>query len=276
MKVCIAIIQLEFDEDINNNISMIKHQIKEAARQGAQIIVLPELIQGHYFCKVQNECFFDYAWSWKEHPCVLEFSKLAKELNLVIPVSIFERDGVHYYNTIVMITVDGSILGLYRKTHIPDGAGYQEKFYFRPGNTGFKAWQTPYGKIGVGICWDQWFPEASRSMCLLGADILLYPTAIGSEPLKPDLNTRQPWRRVMQGQAVANMVPIATANRVGKEQNQIFYGSSFICDPYGEIIAELDSHQPGIQLACFDFEQIQRLRAGWGFFRDRRPEYYLS
>ena len=191
-----------------------------------------------------------------------------------IPVSIFERDGPHYYNSLVMLDADGEALGLYRKSHIPDGPGYQEKYYFRPGDTGFRVWNTRFGKVGVGICWDQWYPETARAMMLMGAEVLMYPTAIGSEPHDPSLDTAEPWRRAMQGHAVSNVMPVVAANRIGDEDGQVFYGSSFVADHTGEKLDELGRSETGVVSATFDLDFLQRHRAAWGFFRDRRPDLY--
>ncbi|MEQ9449160.1 MAG: nitrilase-related carbon-nitrogen hydrolase, partial [Rhodospirillaceae bacterium] len=199
---------------------------------------------------------------------------LAKKLNVAIPASIFERDGQHFYNSLAMIDADGEVLGVYRKSHIPDGPGYEEKFYFRPGNTGFKVWTTKFGKLGVGICWDQWFPETARAMMLMGADILFYPTAIGAEPDHPEFDTRDLWQRAMIGHAVSNVVPVVAANRIGTENGQTFYGSSFIADQRGEKIAELGRDEEGVIAAPINVEEVRRNRAAFGFFRDRRPDLY--
>ncbi len=215
--VRLAACQAAFGEDMAVNIAKTAGLIRQAAGQGAQIILAPELFQGPYFCVAQEEHWFATAFPAHSHPCVTALAPLAAELGVVIPVSIFERDGPHYYNSIVLLDADGRSLGIYRKTHIPDGPGYQEKYYFRPGDTGFRVWQTRFGRIGVGICWDQWFPESARAMALLGAEVLLYPTAIGSEPHDPGLDTREPWRRAMQGHAVSNIMPIVAANRIGQE-----------------------------------------------------------
>ena len=193
---------------------------------------------------------------------------------MVIPVSIFEKKGPEYFNSVVLVDADGALLGVYRKSHIPDGPGYQEKFYFRPGDTGFRVWNTMKGRVGVGICWDQWFPEAARAMALLGADILLYPTAIGAEPQDASLDTAARWRRAMQGHAVSNVIPVIAANRVGDEDGQVFYGTSFIANEVGDIVAELNREEEGVISAVFDLDQIDRERAAWGFFRDRRPDLY--
>jgi N-carbamoylputrescine amidase len=204
------------------------------------------------------------------------FQQLARELGVVIPISFFERAGPAYYNSVGIADADGSLLGLYRKSHIPDGPGYQEKFYFRSGDTGFQVWRTRFGTLGVGICWDQWFPECARAMVLLGADLLLYPTAIGSEPADPALDTKELWQRAMIGHAVSNVVPVAASNRTGREGDQTYYGSSFIADQRGEKLAELGRGQVGVITAAVDLGQVRRDRASFGFFRDRRPELYAS
>lgn len=270
----LAAIQAAFGPDRDANIARVTTLIREAAGRGARVILAPELFQGHYFCTSQAEHWFGEAHAWHEHPCVLALQPLARELGVVLPVSIFERDGPAYYNSLVMIDADGALLGCYRKSHIPDGPGYQEKYYFRPGDTGFRVWTTRHGRIGAGICWDQWFPEAARAMTLLGAEILLYPTAIGSEPHDPGLDTSAPWRRVMQGHAVANVIPVIGANRVGTENGQTYYGTSFIADHRGDILAEFGRTEEGVILASVDLDFTDRHRAAWGFFRDRRPDLY--
>jgi N-carbamoylputrescine amidase len=209
-----------------------------------------------------------------EHPAVQQFQALAQELGVVIPVSFYERSGQTYYNSLAMVDATGALLGVYRKSHIPDGPGYEEKFYFRPGDTGFRVWQTAFGCLGVGICWDQWFPECARAMVLMGAEILLYPTAIGTEPQEPDLDTKDPWQRAMVGHAVSNVIPVAAANRIGTEGNQTFYGHSFICNHRGDKLAELDATEEGVLFQSFDLGTIRRHRAAFGFFRDRRPDLY--
>ncbi len=209
-----------------------------------------------------------------EHPSVLAMQKLAAELGVAIPTSFFERDGPHHYNSLAMIDATGAIMGLYRKSHIPDGPGYEEKFYFRPGNTGFKTWALPQTMVGVGICWDQWYPECARAMMLMGAEALFYPTAIGSEPHDPGLDTSRLWRRAMVGHAVSNVVPVIAANRIGTEDGQHFYGHSFICDERGDLIAEFGANETGVLVATLDIDRIRRHRAAFGFFRDRRPELY--
>jgi len=272
--VKVAALQFAPSDDVAANIASVEGLIREAAQAGANIILPPELFCGAYFCTHQEEAEFARAQPWQSHDAVVAFSKLAGELNIVIPVSIFEKDGPEYYNTLVMIDADGSPLGIYRKSHIPDGPGYQEKFYFKPGNTGFKVWQTRFGRIGAGICWDQWFPEAARAMALQGADILLYPTAIGSEPQDDSLDTAARWRRAMVGHAVSNVIPVVAANRIGQEGDQHFYGTSFIADHAGDILADMDRVSRGYIMAELDYAAITKDRAAWGFFRDRRTELY--
>lgn len=273
-KLTLAGIQLSVTDDTQEMIDRVSSFIRQAAEQGADVILPPELFCGHYFCKTQEEEHFARAYPWPTHPAVLQLSELAAELGVVIPVSIYEKDGPLYFNSLVMIDADGTPLGVYRKSHIPDGPGYQEKYYFRPGDTGFRVWQTMKGNIGVGICWDQWFPEAARAMALMGADALLYPTAIGAEPHDPNLDTAARWRRAMQGHAVSNTIPVCAANRIGDEDGQIFYGTSFIADQTGEIVSELGRMEEGLVLASFDLDQIDKERAAWGFFRDRRTDLY--
>lgn len=272
--VKVAALQASFSKDMQTNIDKVKELVRDAAAKGAEIILPSELFCDHYFCKVQDEKFFATAYPWAEHPAVEQLSELAKELCVVIPVSIYEKDGPEYYNSIVIIDANGTPLGVYRKSHIPDGPGYMEKFYFRPGNTGFRVWETMKGRIGVGICWDQWFPEAARAMALMGADVLFYPTAIGSEPHDDSLDTAARWRRAMQGHAVSNVIPVVAANRTGDEEGQIFYGTSFIADHAGEIVDELGRGEEGVIMAEFDLDFLDRHRAAWGFFRDRRTEFY--
>jgi len=272
--ISVAALQAAFGEDMDANIATVKELVREAAGRGAQVVLPPELFQGPYFCKVQDERFFATAWPAMEHPCVTALAPLAAELGVVIPVSIYERDGPHYYNSLVMLDADGKALGVYRKSHIPDGPGYMEKFYFRPGDTGFKVWDTKAGKIGVGICWDQWFPEAARCMTMLGAEVLLYPTAIGSEPHDDSLDTAIRWQRAMQGHAVSNVIPVIAANRIGNEDGQVFYGSSFVTDHTGEKLEELGRNETGVVSSTYDLDFLQRHRAAWGFFRDRRPDLY--
>jgi len=272
--LCLAVIQSAFSEDMNANIARVARFIRAAAKDGADVILPPELFQGPYFCKTKDTQHFKDAYPYKEHPVVTELAPLAKELGVVLPLSIFERDGQEYYNSLVMVDADGSLAGVYRKSHIPDGPGYEEKFYFRPGDTGFKVWNTKHGRIGVGVCWDQWFPEAARAMMIKGAEVLLYPTAIGAEPENPGLDTKARWRRAMIGHAVSNIVPVAAANRIGDEEGQIFYGSSFIADEGGELIVDMSRTEEGFECAAIDLDAVAEQRAGWGFFRDRRPDLY--
>ncbi len=276
----LAALQTSYGEDMQANIAKTADLIRQAAARGAQVILPSELFQGPYFCVAQEERWFGTAYPWREHPVVKAIAPLAGELGVVIPISIFEREGPHYYNSLVMADADGSLLGLYRKSHIPDGPGYMEKYYFRPGDTGFKVWDTRFGRIGVGICWDQWYPEAARAMTLMGAEALLYPTAIGSEPHDPTLDTALPWRRVMQGHAVANVIPVVGANRIGFEPNpcggQTYYGSSFISDHRGDLVADLGRDEEGVAVASFDLDFLDRHRAAWGFFRDRRTDLYAE
>ena len=277
----VAAIQTAYGEDLAANIARTEGFIREAAAGGAQVILPSELFQGPYFCVTQEERWFKEAHPWREHPCVKALAPLAGELGVVIPISIFEREGPHYFNSLVMVDADGALMGVYRKSHIPDGPGYMEKYYFRPGDTGFKVWDTRHGRIGVGICWDQWYPEVARAMALMGAEVLLYPTAIGSEPHDASLDTAAPWRRAMQGHAVSNVIPVVGANRTGFEPwtgypngGQQFYGSSFIADHRGDLVAALGREDEGVLKATFDLDFLNTHRAAWGFFRDRRTDLY--
>lgn len=270
----IGIVQCALDGTREANVARVETLIREAAERGAQIILTPELFEGPYFPQTEDELAFDLAAPLDGHPTVARMRALAASLGVVLPVSFFERAGQSYYNSLVTIDADGTPLGVYRKSHIPDGPGYEEKFYFRPGDTGFKVWRTRHGCIGVGICWDQWFPEAARSMALQGAEILLYPTAIGSEPNAPENDTKAPWQRAMIGHAVANAMPVAAANRIGTENRLTFYGSSFVCDQRGDVAVELGRAEEGAATVSFDRETLRRYRANWGFFRDRRPDLY--
>lgn len=251
--------------------------VREAAKQGADIILLQELFETPYFCQKHDFTYMDLCTTLEENPAVNHFKEVAKELDVVIPVSFFERAGNTAFNTIAIIDADGTVLGKYRKTHIPDGMPYAEKFFFTPGDTGFKVWKTKYANIGVGICWDQWFPEAARCMALMGAELLLYPTAIGSEPVLQK-DSRPHWQRCMQGHAAANIMPVIASNRIGKEvqgdSEMTFYGSSFIADETGEIVAQTDRETEGVITAAFDLDEIAKTRREWGVFRDRRPEMY--
>ncbi len=273
-KLTVAAIQIALSDDMEENIQRMTKRVREAAADGAQLVLPSELFECHYFCKVQMDEPFKKAKSVEAHPVVQHFRKLAAELKVVIPISFFEKAGQAYYNSVAIADADGSLLGVYRKSHIPDGPGYSEKFYFRPGDTGFKTWRTKAGRIGVGVCWDQWFPECARAMALQGADILLYPTAIGSEPANPALNTKDRWQRAMIGHAVSNVIPVVAANRVGTEGGQNFYGHSFIADITGDKVAELGLEEEGVIRHTFDLDAIQANRASWGFFRDRRPDLY--
>jgi N-carbamoylputrescine amidase len=274
----VAAIQLAFGDDIDANIAKVSERVREAAGRGAQVILPPELFEGPYFCRVEDEGLFANAKPTAEHKAVQAMQRLAAELNVSIPTSFFEADGPHHYNSLAMIGPDGKVQGVYRKSHIPDGPGYEEKFYFRPGNTGFKVWDgppsAPGAKLGVGVCWDQWYPETARAMMLMGAEILFYPTAIGSEPHDEGLDTARLWRRAMVGHAVSNVVPVVAANRVGTEHGQTFYGTSFITDERGDIVAELGREEEGVITATLDLDRVKRHRAAFGFFRDRRPELY--
>lgn len=284
-EIAVAAIQMQMSAQPTGNLAHAEALVREAAREGAQIVLLPELFERPYFCQERRYDFLDYAQPVSENPAVARMQAVAKELSVVIPVSFYERDGNSQYNSVAMIDADGSLLGVYRKTHIPDDHFYQEKFYFSPGNTGFRVFETRYGKVGVGICWDQWFPEAARAMALLGADILLYPTAIGSEPIL--LTDSMPhWRRTMQGHAAANIIPVAAANRVGLERVTpcaenggqtsalAFYGSSFLTDETGEIVLAADRESESVLIARYDFDRIRQERRNWSVFRDRRPECY--
>jgi N-carbamoylputrescine amidase len=270
----LAVLQAAFGEDEAQNVATVERLVRAAAAQGGQVILAPELFEGPYFPKTQDERWFARARPAAGHPIVARMADLARELGVVLPVSIFERDGPRYYNSLVMVDADGAVLGVYRKSHIPDGPGYQEKFYFRPGDTGFRVFDTAYGRIGAAVCWDQWFPEAARALALQGAEALVYPTAIGDEPHEPGHDTSDRWRRVMQGHAAANVIPVAAANRIGFESGQSFYGRSFVADETGAIAAEVVRGEEGVALARFDRAALDRARAAWGFFRDRRPDLY--
>ncbi|HUE96247.1 MAG TPA: N-carbamoylputrescine amidase [Longimicrobiaceae bacterium] len=273
-EVTVAAIQLSLTDDVDTNIQRVSERVEEAASLGAQVILPPELFEGYYFCRHEREEFFARALPVDEHPAVRAMQVLAERLGVVIPTSFFEQDGPHYYNSLALIDEEGRVKGVYRKSHIPDGPGYEEKFYFRPGNTGFRVWPTRFGVLGVGICWDQWFPECARAMMLMGADLLLYPTAIGSEPEEPELDTRRLWQRAMLGHAVSNIVPVVAANRTGTEEGQRFYGHSFICDHFGEILSELAEGGQGALVERLDLARAREKRAAFGFFRDRRPDLY--
>ena len=278
-KVTAAVTQMGCSQDREENLQKAEDLVRQAAEQGAQIILLQELFETQYFCQTQNFAYMDLARPLSENPAVKRLSVLAKETETVIPVSFFERYGNTAFNSVAVLDADGSVLGVYRKTHIPDGLPYAEKFYFTPGDTGFRVWNTRYGRIGVGICWDQWFPEAARSMALLGAELLCYPTAIGSEPTL-GIDSKAHWQRCMQGQAAANLVPVLASNRIGTEtegkSSMTFYGSSFITDETGGIVEEADRTTETLLVHTFDLDQTALRRREWGVFRDRRPEMYGS
>jgi len=277
--VTFAATQFACGADAQTNVRKAHGMVKEAASRGANVILLPELFETRYFCQDQLADHFALARPFEGHPVLAEMSELARSLGVVLPVSFFERSGHSHFNSLAIIDRDGTVLGIYRKSHIPDGPGYQEKFYFTPGDTGFRVWKTGFGNLGCAVCWDQWFPEAARAMALMGAEALFYPTAIGTEPPPaPPVDSRDHWRRVMQGHAGANTMPLVAANRIGTEPGQngemTFYGSSFICDPTGAIVAELGRSEEGVIMARFDLDEVARMRASWGLFRDRRPELY--
>ena len=277
MKVTLAATQMKCTWEIENNIEKAKQLISNSAKKGANIILIQELFQTPYFCIEYDEKIFCLAKPFKDNPVIFEMAELAKKLNVVLPISYFEVENNAYYNAIAIIDADGKILGNYRKSHIPDGPGYLEKYYFNPGDTGFKVWSTKFGKIGVGICWDQWFPEAARIMALKGAEILLYPTAIGDEP-RSKYDSSSAWQRVMQGHAAANVIPVVASNRIGTEtvqgQSNGFYGSSFICDRGGSMLAEASKDKEEIITAEIDIEENHLFRRNWGLFRDRRTDLY--
>jgi N-carbamoylputrescine amidase len=274
----LAAIQMSMSDSRIDNVAKAERLVRQAASDGAKIILIPELFEGEYFCKEQDAQHQQRAQTIDENPTIAHFQKVAAELNVVLPLSVYERAGNALFNTVVMVDADGSQMGVYRKSHIPDGPGYSEKFYFSPGDTGFRVWATRHGRIGVGICWDQWFPEAARAMALQGAECILYPTAIGSEPQEPTWDSSRHWQRVMQGHAAANLMPVMAANRIGREvQNTTeinFYGSSFIADNTGALVAEAGRDTEEVIHATFDRSALSTLRSSWGLFRDRRPELY--
>lgn len=278
-KVKVAVTQMSCSWNPEETLAKADRLIRQAAERGAKIILLQELFETPYFCQLQKFEYLELAKPLEENPAVNHFSKVARELEVVLPVSFFERVGNTQFNSVAVIDADGEILGVYRKTHIPDGLPYAEKFYFTPGDTGFKVWNTKYGRIGVGICWDQWFPETARSLALLGAEILLFPTAIGSEPTLGK-DSRVHWRNVMAGHAAANMMPVIASNRIGKETDEgsemTFYGCSFIADNHGEIVEQADDHTESVFVHEFDFDALAKERREWGIFRDRRPEMYKT
>ena len=276
--VTVAATQFACSWDLPANADRAEALIRQAAGQGAQVVLIQELFETPYFCQDQLPEFFELARPVEGNEGLARFQQLARELGVVLPFSFFERANQAYFNSVAMVDADGSMLGVYRKTHIPDGPGYQEKYYFNPGDTGFRVWDTRCGKIGLGICWDQWFPETARCLVLQGAEVLLYPTAIGTEPQYPEWDSRDHWQRVMQGHAAASMVPLVASNRIGLERGRAsemtFFGSSFIADQTGLKVAEADRTEEAVLVHTFDLDAIRNLRAQWGFFRDRRPEHY--
>ena len=277
-KVSVAATQMPCGWDVDENIASAEALVRQAHAQGAQIILLQELFERCYFCQKQIYDYLNFATTAEDNPAIAHFRRIAAELQVVLPISFYERCNNAYYNSIAIIDADGSLLGIYRKSHIPDGPGYSEKFYFTPGDTGFKVWDTAYGRIGVGICWDQWYPECARAMALMGAELLFYPTAIGSEPQDPSLDSRDHWQTVQCGHAGANLVPLIASNRTGKEtegdSSITFYGSSFIADETGYKVAEMDRDSSGILVHSFDLDAIAHKRHSWGIFRDRRPDLF--
>lgn len=279
--VTVAATQFACSWDLPANADRAEALVREAAAQGAQVVLIQELFAAPYFCIEQHSRFFDLAEPLEGHPLVARFADLARDLGVVIPVSFFERAGPAFFNSVAMVDADGRVLGVYRKSHIPQGPGYEEKFYFSPGDTGFRVWDTAFGRIGVGICWDQWFPECARAMALRGAEMLLYPTAIGSEPPAPGYDSQPHWETVMRGHAAANILPVVASNRIGVEvapegREVTFYGSSFIADHTGQLKAKADRVTGGVLVHRFDLDAIAALRASWGLFRDRRPEIYQA
>lgn len=281
----VAAVQMSCATEPSENIAHAEELVRQAAAKGAQIILLPELFERPYFCQERRYEYYAYATTVAENPAVQRFREVCRELEIVIPISFYEKDGTRLFNSVAMIDADGSVLGVYRKTHIPDDHYYQEKFYFTPGNTGFRVFETRFGRVGVGICWDQWFPETARCLALAGADVILYPTAIGSEPIL-DVDSAGHWQRTMQGHSAANIVPVVAANRYGVEvvspcaenggqQSALrFYGTSFLTDETGAVLAQAERDGDAVLTASYDFASIRRARMEWGLFRDRRPECY--
>lgn len=286
-KVTIGAVQMQCSNNSEDNLKKAEALVRKAAAEGANIILLPELFQYPYFCQERRYEYYAYATLTNENTAVRRFQKLAKEIGVVLPISFFEKDGNQLFNSVAVIDADGSILGVYRKIHIPDDHFYQEKFYFKPGDQGFRVWETAFGRIGIGICWDQWFPETARSLALNGAEILFFPTAIGSEPIL-ECDSMLHWRRCMQGHAASNIIPVVAANRIGLEKVEpckenagqtselLFYGSSFITDDTGEIICSANREDETVICATVDLDEIAGNRMNWGFFRDRRPECYVK
>lgn len=277
-RVTVAATQFACSWDLPANADLAETLIRRAASQGANIVLIQELFATPYFCITENPQHFDLAQPFENHPLVARFAALARELGVVLPVSFFEKAGQAHFNSVAMIDADGRVLGLYRKSHIPQGPGYEEKYYFSPGDTGFRVWDTAFGRVGVGICWDQWFPECARAMALMGAEMLLYPTAIGSEPPAPGYDSAPHWQVVMRGHAGANIMPVVASNRVGHEiaegRDVTFYGTSFITGPTGQMVAEAGRNGEQVLVATFDLDEIAELRRSWGIFRDRRTDLY--
>lgn len=276
--VTVAATQMACSWDRQANLANAERLVRQAAAEGAQIILIQELFETPYFCQKPNADYLQLATPADTNAAIAHFQKVARELEVVLPISFYELAGRARFNSIAIIDADGSNLGIYRKSHIPDGPGYHEKYYFNPGDTGFKVWQTRYAKIGAGICWDQWFPECARAMALLGAEVLFYPTAIGSEPHDASITSRDHWQRVQQGHAGANLMPVVASNRIGREEQDgysiTFYGSSFIADQFGAKVQELNETEEGILVQRFDLDALERIRSAWGTFRDRRPNLY--
>ncbi len=277
-EVTVAATQMACSNETDKNVSNAEKLVRQAASEGAQIILIQELFESQYFCMDQKEELFELSKPFENHPTIKKFSELAKELRVVLPVSFFEKANRAYYNSVAIVDADGSVLGKYRKSHIPDGPGYQEKFYFNPGDTGFKVWNTKYAKIGVGICWDQWFPEAARSMVLSGAELLLYPTAIGGEPEDDGFDSSDMWQRAMIGHSASNQIPVIASNRIGTEKGidieNYFYGRSFVTNHVGDKIAEGSRDKEEVLIGKINLSEAETLRNVWGVFRDRRPELY--
>jgi len=277
-KVKVAATQMSCSGSIDENISKAETLVREAAAQGAQIILLQELFETPYFCQKEKSDYYAYATELEQNKAINHFKAIAKELEVVLPISFYEKKNYARYNSLAVIDADGTVMGRYRKSHIPDGPGYEEKFYFNPGDTGFKVWNTRYAKIGVGICWDQWYPEAARVMSLMGAEILFYPTAIGSEPQDGSIDSKDHWQTCMLGHAAANLIPVVASNRIGEESDEDssinFYGSSFIAGPQGNKIVEAGRDEQAVLVSEFDLDALEVGRIEWGIFRDRRPELY--
>ncbi|WP_141430640.1 N-carbamoylputrescine amidase [Bacillus sp. 03113] len=277
-KVKVAATQMSCSNNIEENIRKAESLVRAAAGKGAQIILLQELFETPYFCQKEKSDYYVYATELEQNKAVNHFRKIAKELQVVLPISFYEKKNNARYNSLAVVDANGEVLGLYRKSHIPDGPGYEEKFYFNPGDTGFKVWNTRYGKIGIGVCWDQWYPEAARCMALMGAEILFYPTAIGSEPQDGTIDSKDHWQVCMLGHAAANLVPVIASNRIGLEEDEdsniTFYGSSFIAGPQGNKVAEASRDNEEVIVAEFDLDQLEIQRIEWGIFRDRRPDLY--